>query len=143
HLSSYMHSFARIMKSPAKDTHASMINERVIRGNPLVLCVARQSHCFTNGNDVGLRINFATADCGSVSADCRCCYAVLCAPQSSSRCHFLFVDRSESDRRNLFLEIGSDTLAAHHRAAFLLFAALVQHARWLGRVRCRNGESPR
>ena len=142
HLNSYMHSLAPIMKSHAKHTHASNVNERVIRGNQLVLCVARQSHCFTNGNDVGLRINFATADCGSVSADCRCCYAVLRSARNSSKCHFLFVDRSESDRRNLFLEIGRDTLATSYRTAFLLFAALVQHARWPGRVRCRNGESP-
>ena len=95
-----------------------------------------------NGNDVGLRTFFAAADCGSVSANWRRCYAVLCASWNSSGCDFVFVDRSGADRRNLFLEIGSETLAAHHRAAFLLFAALVQHARWPGRVRGGEGEPP-
>ena len=35
----------------------------------------------------------------------------------------------------MFLEIGRDTLATSYRAAFLLFAALVQHARRPRRVR--------
>ena len=41
-----------------------------------------------------------------------------------------------------FWKSGETTLAAHHRAAFLLFAALVQHARWPGRVRGGEGEPP-
>ena len=64
------------------------------------------------------------------------------ASWNSSRCDFLFFDRSSADRRDLFLEIGSETLATHHRAAFLLFAALAQHARRSGRVRGREGEPP-
>ena len=96
-----------------------------------------------NGSDVGLRTFFAAANCGSVSANWRCCYAVLCASRNSSRCDFVFVDRSGADRCNLFLEIGRETLATHYRAAFLLFAALVQHARRPGRVRGGEGEPPR
>ena len=95
-----------------------------------------------NGSDVGLPTFFAAANCGSVSANWRCCYAVLCASWNSSRCDFVFVDRSGADRRNLFLEIGRETLATHYRAAFLLFAALVQHARRPGRVRGGEGEPP-
>ncbi len=95
-----------------------------------------------NGSDVGLPTFFAAANCGSVSANWRCCYAVLCASWNSSRCDFVFVDRSGADRCNLFLEIGSETMATHHRAAFLLFAPLVQHARRPGRVRGREGEPP-
>ncbi len=93
-----------------------------------------------NGNDVGLRTNFAAADCGSVPANCRRCYAVLCASRNSSRCDFVSVDRSGADRGNLFLEIGRKTLATHRRAAFLLFAALVQYAGRPGRVRGGEGE---
>ena len=33
-------------------------------------------------------------------------------------------------------------MAPHRRSAFLLFAALVQHARWPGRVRGGEGEPP-
>jgi len=101
---------------------------RAIRSNSLLVCVARQSRCFTKCNNVGLRTSFASADCGSVSEHGRRCYAVLCAPGSSSGCDFVFVNRSGADRRNMFLEIGRDTLATSYRAAFLLFAALVQHA---------------
>ena len=95
-----------------------------------------------NDNDVGLRTNFAAADCGGVPANWRRCYAVLCASRNSSRCDLVFVDRSGADRRNLFLEIGRETLATHYRAVFLLFAALVQHARRPGRVRGGKGEPP-
>src|SRR6185503_13608007 len=95
-----------------------------------------------NGNDVGLRTKFAAADCGGVPANWKRCYAVLCASRNSSRRDFVFVDRSGTNRRNLFLEIANDTLAAYHRAAFLLFAALVEHARWPGRVRGGEGEPP-
>ena len=95
-----------------------------------------------NDNDVGLRTNFAAADCGSVPANCKRCYAILCASWNSSGCDLVFVDRSGADRRNLFLEIGRETLATDYRAAFLLFAALVQHARRPGRVRGGKGEAP-
>ena len=106
--SGFIYAFPCSYHEIARETHARPKHKRAgIRGNPLVLCVARQSHCFTNGNDVGLRINFATADCGSVSADCRCCYAVLRSAWNSSGCHFLFVDRSQSDCRNLFWKSGA------------------------------------
>ena len=95
-----------------------------------------------NGNDVELRTNFAAADCSGVPANWIRCCAVLCASWNSSRCDFVFVNRSGADRRNLFLEIGRETLATDYRAAFLLFAALVQHARRPGRVRGGEGEPP-
>ena len=95
-----------------------------------------------NGSDVRLPTFFAAANRGSLSANWRCRYAILCASRNSSRRDFVFVDRSGADRRNLFLEIGRETLATSHRAAFLLFAALVQHARRLGRVRGGEGEPP-
>ena len=41
-----------------------------------------------------------------------------------------------------FWKSGATTLATHYRAAFLLFAALVQHARRPGRVRGGEGEPP-
>jgi len=78
-----------------------------------------------NGNHVGLRTNFAAADCGGVPANWKSCYTVLRSARNSSRRDFVFVVRSGANRRNLFLEIGGHALAAHHRAAFLLFAALV------------------
>jgi len=109
---------------------------------PLSFVLPDGAAALQNGNDVGLRTNFAAADCGSVPANWRRCYTVLCASWNSSRCDFVFVDRSGADRRDLFLEIGSETLATHHRAAFLLFAAVVQHARRPGRVRGGEGEPP-
>ena len=113
-----------------------------MRADPIVVCVARQSRCFTKLHDVGLRAFFAAPDCGSVPANGRRRYAVLCASRNSSGYDFVFVDDSGSDRRNLFLEIGSDTLATYCRTAFLLFAALVQHARRHGRVRGGEGKPP-
>ncbi len=95
-----------------------------------------------NGNDVGLRTNFAATDCESFSANRRRCYALLCPARNSSGCNFVFVDRSSAGRSTLFLEIRNEKLAAYHRAAFLLFAALVQHARWHGGLRGREGEPP-
>src|SRR5262249_58408326 len=82
-----------------------------------------------DGNDVRLRTNFSAADCSCIPANWRCSYAVLCASRNSSKCDFVFVDPNGANRRNLFLEIGADSLAAHHRTAFLLFAAVVQHSR--------------
>ena len=67
------------------------------------------SAALQNGSDVGLPSFYASANCGSVSANWRCCYAVLCASRNSSRCDFVFLDRSGVDRCNLFLEIGSET----------------------------------
>ena len=107
---------------------------------PLSFVLPDRVAALQNDNDVELRTNFAAADCGSVPANWRRCYAVLCASWNSSRCNFVFVDRSGVDRRNLFLEIGRETLATHYRAAFLLFAALVQHARRSRRVRGREGK---
>ena len=63
-----------------------------------------------NGTGVRLRTNFAAADCGSVSANWRHCYAVLCASRNSSGRDFVFVHRSGADRCNLFLGIGTETL---------------------------------
>ena len=95
------------------------------------------------GKHVELRTNFAAVHRSSVSADGRRRYAVLCASRNTSGCDFVSVNRSGADRRNLFLEIRDNALAAHYRTAFLLFAALVQHARRYGRRRGREGESPR
>src|SRR5437773_2776233 len=109
---------------------------------PLSFVLPERAAALQNGNDVGLRTNFAAADCSSVPANWRRCYPVLCASRNSSRCDLVFVDRSGADRRNLFLEIGRETLATDYRAAFLLFTALVQHARRPGRVRGGEGEPP-
>src|SRR5437764_1027317 len=65
------------------------------------------------------------------------------AQWNSSRRHFVFVDRGVSRGRNLFLEIGTDALAAHPCAVALLSAALVQHARWNGRGRGQQSEPSR
>jgi len=109
---------------------------------PLSFVLPDRVAVLQNGNGVGLRTFFTAADCDGVPANCTRCYAVLCASWNSSGCDFLSVIRSGADRRNLFLEIRGDALAAHCRAAFLLFAALVQHARRPGRVRGGQGESP-
>ena len=113
-----------------------------IRSNSISFVLPDRAAALQNGNNVGLRTSFAAADCGIVSANWRRCYAVLCALRDSSGCDLVFIHRSGADRCNLFLGIGTETLATHYRAAFLLFAALAQHARRSGRIRGGEGEPP-
>ena len=106
------------------------------------LCCQTESMLYKMATMSGYEPAFAAADCGIVSANWRRCYAVLCALRDSSGCNLVFIHRSGADRCNLFLGIGTETLATHYRAAFLLFAALAQHARRSGRIRGGEGEPP-
>src|SRR5262245_55564480 len=99
---------------------------------PLSFVLPDRVAVLQNGNGVGLRSFFTAADCRSVSANCGRCHAVLRPSWNSSGCDFVSVNGSCADRRNLLLEIRRNPLAANHRAAFLLFAALVQYAGWPG-----------
>jgi len=59
----------------------------------------------------------------------------MCALQSSSRRGFVLVNPGGPRGGDLFLEIRPEPVAVNCRTAVLLFAALVQHARWYGRAR--------
>src|SRR2546428_13560994 len=63
-----------------------------------------------NDNDVGLRTNFAAADCGGVPVNWRRCLAVLFGAWDSFRFGLGFFDRIGADLANQFFEIGGERL---------------------------------
>lgn len=90
--------------------------------------LAGRAQALQTATYVRLHADFAKTNCRRISADCGRYNPILCAAWNSSGCDFLFVDADGSCGRDLFLEIGTYSLAPDRCAVVLLSPALVQHA---------------
>ena len=90
--------------------------------------LAGAAHDLQTATHARLHADFAKTNCLGISADCGGYNPILCAAWNSSRCDLVSVDPGCSRGRNLFLEIGTHSLAPHRCAVVLLSPALVQHA---------------
>jgi len=114
-----------------------------IRANSSVVVLPDRVAASQNGNDVELRTNFAAADCSGVPANWIRCCAVLCASWNSSRCDFRICQSLAALIAAIcFWKSGERRWLLIIAPLFLLFAAVVQHARRPGRVRGGEGEPP-